>query len=824
MQREWRKNLLICWVSFMCALFLLNSCGESGKSVRNIVRNQDFNQGWKFINDSLDNAYKTDFDDKSWRTIDLPHDWSIEDYDVQDSLHIGPFYKNLERGEDVGYLRGGTGWYRKEFTVEEKHKNKEVILHFDGVQTEMKLWVNGQYVGEHVYGYTPFYFNITPYLNSDGKPNQIAIKVVQPGQHSRWFTGSGIYRQVSISYLNPIHTDIWGLFVTTPEVSSEKARVQVDCEIVNNNDENETVKVQSELIAPDGKLIKSKQQEIQISKNNKSKITFDFTVDNPALWGIENPALYTARISILAQNKLIDQVESKFGIRSLEFSAEDGFLLNGKQTLLKGACLHHDNGLLGAMAFPRAEERRVKIMKQNGYNAIRTAHNPPSKAFLEACDKQGMLVIDESFDMWIKPKRPNDYHQYYEKWWKKDTRAMLLRDRNHPSIIMWSIGNEIQERADSAGLIIAEKAIDFIKSIDTTRPVTMALCGFWDNPEKEWDDSAPAFAQLDVGGYNYQPQQYISDHKKHPERIMYGSESVSKQAYRYWQKVVDLPYVIGDFIWTGMDYIGEAGIGHSTYKEPGDSSDSFHMPWPWYISWCGEIDILGNKKAPAYYRDILWKESDLEMLVHEPIPEGKYELVHFWGWPKEYKSWNWQGYEKKELKVSVYSNYPKVKLELNGELIGAKAVPQDSKPKVTFRVPYQKGELKVSGIKAGQVQEIQSLETTGQVEKLILQAERKQIPADRQEICYINVMAVDEDGALVPDAKTPVNFNIAGAGELLSAGSANPKVNGSFKDEKFELFRGKGMIIVRSTGEPGACSIKVESDNIESAKVNLKMR
>ncbi|MDZ7606117.1 MAG: glycoside hydrolase family 2 TIM barrel-domain containing protein [Cyclobacteriaceae bacterium] len=521
---------------FLSASLLAAACGgrtEMFQSQRNI----DFSESWRFAEDSLTVASAAAFDDAAWEFVDLPHDWSVVDFRVQDSTHVGPFQKDLALGHDVGYLRGGTGWYRKEFMVEKENSGKRVIIHFDGVQSEMTLWVNGTEVGQHSYGYTPFFFDITPFLNEPGTKNVLAVKVYKPTQDSRWFTGAGIYRQVSLSYLDQVHVDPWGVVVKSALKERGEAQINLVVHINNQHESGTDIRLLAEIISVAGAIIAQSDTSVVISPLGNQSFSMTCLVQAPMLWDINNPYLYEAKISLIKDGNLIDQFIQPFGIRSIDFSAENGFLLNGKPLELKGACVHHDNGLLGAAAFKTAEERRVRIMKENGYNAIRTSHNPPSQFFLDACDKYGMLVIDESFDMWIKPKRPNDYHRHYEQSWQTDLEAMVKRDRNHPSVIMWSFGNEVQERADSVGVEIGKKSIAVIKSLDDTRPITQAVCTFWDNPGKKWDDSAPAFEFLDVGGYNYLWANYESDHTKFPERIMAGTESVPMDAFENWQLV-----------------------------------------------------------------------------------------------------------------------------------------------------------------------------------------------------------------------------------------------------------------------------------------------
>ncbi len=809
---------IFLWVSMA---FLLPTACTFDVAKSGSVRDQDFNAGWRFSSGNTDGAENPAYDDSGWRKVDLPHDWSVEDLPVQDSNHIGPFYKLMKDGHDVGYLEGGTAWYRKSFSIDPENRHKQVILNFDGVQSEATLFVNGKEAGRHVYGYTPFYFNITPYLKDDGSPEVIAVKVFKPEENSRWFTGAGIYRPVTVSFLDPVHISTWGVGITTLPEDRNTDGVELSVEIFNQDSTDAKITVRAQIITPQNVALDGVEKTVSVPTGQSSAVLLTSHVIDPQRWDTEHPLLYTAKITLLRGERTTDEYNTSFGIRSIRYSAKTGFLLNDSMVLMKGACMHHDNGLLGAAAFARAEERRVEIMKKNGYNAIRTSHNPPSKAFLDACDKLGILVIDEAFDAWMKAKRPNDYHVHFADWWKKDLAAMVLRDRNHPSVIMWSIGNEIPERSDPSGLEIARKLIDEVRSIDTTRPVTEAVCEFWDNQGKDWDYSSHAFSVLDIGGYNYQWKNYEKDHEKFPGRIMVGTESVAKEAYENWRLVEEQPYVIGDFVWTGWDYLGEASIGHATWRSPSDGPDQFALPWPWYVSNCGDIDILGNKKPQSYFRDVVWGESNLEMAVHVPAPEGKEEVVFFWGWPQEYQSWNWAEEVGRTLDVTVYSSYPKVRMELNGESLGEKEIAPGSGYKAVFAVPYQPGELKVSGIVNGEVSESKVLKTTGPVVGIRLSPERKKIGADPGEIAYIDVVAVDADGNVVPDSNVKVQVSIGGEAVLIAAGNASPYAEGSMQDGNFNLFRGKGMVIVRSTGKKGKIRISAGSEGIASTEAEI---
>lgn len=824
-QNENEFSLTTILSACLFVFLILTACSSNNPYMPDKDRYKNINNGWKFTYDSVEGAEIPDFNDSAWRIVDLPHDWSIEDLPRQDSTHIGPFFKNSIGETATGYTVGGTGWYRNKLIFDSRYNDKQIFIQFDGVYMESDVWVNGKHAGFHPYGYTPFFYNITPFLNSAGKPNQIAVRVVNPGKNSRWYSGSGIYRNVWLTVTNPVYVDLFGVFITTPEVSHKKATVKIEITTMNKLNTDATVLLKSELISPSGITISSPDHKFEILRNDKNRVILEITVENPELWNLDTPDLYEVIIELRQSGEIVDRYQTKFGIRSIDFSSEEGFLLNGKSVLLKGACLHHDNGLLGAASFTRAEIRKVEIMKANGYNAIRTSHNPPSQIFLDACDSLGMLVIDEIFDMWERPKNSMDYHRYFKDWWESDVESMLLRDRNHPSVIMWSIGNEINERADSIGLEIARKMTDYVHATEPTRPVTQAICNFWDHPGRKWPDTAPAFEISDIGSYNYRWQQYEEDHKNYPNRILLGSESVAKEAFENWQLVEKYPWVIGDFIWTGMDYLGETGIGHTVYKVPSDTADEISlMPWPWFNAWCGDVDITGNKKPQSFYRDVVWRESKLEMAVHSPVPKGKLEQVHFWGWPDEEQKWNWPGHEGENLEVSIYSRCQKVRLELNGKLIGEKKITDSSNLTAVFNVNYESGELKAIGFNNDRLIETKSFKTTGPPNSIQLKPERNEIPANRNEIVYVKVEIVDAKGNIVPDADLPVELFITGTGELLAAGNASPNKMASFQKPNFSTFRGRGMAIIRCTGEPGKISIRAKSGNLKPSQVTVKVK
>ncbi|HWB28477.1 MAG TPA: glycoside hydrolase family 2 TIM barrel-domain containing protein [Chitinophagaceae bacterium] len=786
------------------------------------TRNQLFDDNWRFIKDSTIQAEVPGFDDSKWRKIDLPHDWSIEDLPNQTTESIiGPFDKRSTGGGATGYTDGGTGWYRKQFVISKADEGKQISIQFDGVYMNSDAWLNGHHLGNHPYGYTPFYYDLTPYLNPAGQQNVLAVRVRNEGKNSRWYSGSGIYRHVWLVVTAPVHIVPYGVYITTPAVSSAKATVQLQSTISNSEASAKKLQLVTTIYAGDGKAVGYAQTTLTIEPNTANACKQNITVTSPNLWSVETPNLYRAVTEIKYGAKTIDRVETPFGIRSLSFTTENGFLLNGKNVLLKGGCIHNDDGPLGSATIDHAEERKIEILKQNGFNAIRTSHNPPSKQLLDACDRLGMLVLDEAFDMWEVQKNPQDYHLYFKDWWKKDLDAMILRDRNHPSVILWSIGNEVPERVDDPGLRIARQLVDETHQLDATRPVTEAICSFWDHPGYKWDTTAAAFGLLDVGGYNYMLSEYEEDHRKFPGRIMAGTESFPIQALENWNMVEKHPYVIGDFVWTAFDYMGEASIGNATLNK--GSQNRMFLGWPWYDAWCGDIDLIGNKKPQSYYRDVVWRNKPIAMAVHSPIPAGMMESVSMWGWPDELQSWTWPGEEGKPLQVRVFSRAPMVRLLLNGQVLGEQKMGDHSITAV-FTVPYQPGVLKAVNVVDGKETDAVELNTTGQANHIRLVADRAVIHADRNDLSYVMVEVMDDKGQVVPNASLPVHFTITGAGEIAGVGNADPTGLASFQQPEINTFRGKCLVIVRPLGKVGTITLEATAGGLPSTKVVITTR
>lgn len=772
-----------------------------------------FNFNWLFHYGDLENGEDPGLDDSEWRNLDLPHDWSIEDLPGQDS----PFDSTAINGISMGYLKGGTSWYRKNFHVPKKLNSKRISIIFEGIYMNADVWLNGKHLGNHPYGYTSFYYDITEALNFGGE-NVLAVEVKNEGSNSRWYPGSGINRNVWLSVTNPLHIANWGTFITTPEITPGEAAVTLELNLVNALNEDANIDIVTTIIDPSGKQIASTTSNESIGAGSKNKFLQNLEVSGPHLWSPDSPELYTALTEIKLQDKLIDEKVTTFGIRKIEFSTE-GFFLNGENVLLKGACVHHGNGPLGAAAYDRAEERRVELMKASGFNAIRCAHNPPSPAFLDACDRLGILVIDESFDMWRYPKRPDDYSNYFDEWWEKDLESMILRDRNHPSIIMWSTGNEIPERGRPEGVETSKELVEFVKKLDSTRPVTAAVNGL--TPDKD-----PYFATLDIAGYNYavggdhwEESLYTKDHNRVSDRIIYCAESYPLEAFGSWMSVKEYPYVIGDFVWTGFDYLGEASIGWLGYPHEGNF-------YPWNHAFCGDIDICGFKRPQSWYRNVLWEHGKQLSLWVTP-PEPSFPLNpdkapwSKWEWQDVVKEWNWEKHEGEIFDVYAYSAYEEVELFLNGNSLGKKATSQENEWIASWEVLYQSGELLAIAYEEDEIIDSSIIKTAKETEKILLTPDRTQIKANGQDLCYITVDLVDREGIRNPEAENLIHFSISGPAEVLATGSSNPRSTESFRQPKRKAWKGRCLLIVKTTREAGEIVVTAKAEGLDDTRVIL---
>ncbi|WP_295673773.1 glycoside hydrolase family 2 TIM barrel-domain containing protein, partial [uncultured Mucilaginibacter sp.] len=718
-----------------------------------IDQKQLFDYSWKFYLGDTALAKSKDFNDMSWRSIDLPHDWSIE----------GKISPGNSTGGEGGYFPAGVGWYRKSFKAPGEWKCKKVSIYFEGVYMNSEVFINGKSLGTYPYGYSSFSYDLSPYLDFNSE-NVIAVRVDNSQQlNSRWYSGSGIYRHVWMITTNAVHVADLGVSITTPDVSPKKATVQIKTIIKNETGSAQSVLISTRLADGNSKNGGHSQIKIELAANSEKEIAQTITVTDPLLWTPEIPHLYNARIQLLQNKNVVDETSTNFGIRSIKFTPENGFQLNAKVVKLNGGCMHHDNGCLGAAAFDRAEERKVELLKEAGFNAVRTSHNPPSEAFLNACDRLGLLVVDESFDCWRAGKKKYDYAQYFDRWWKRDLDAMVLRDRNHPSIIMWSIGNEIVERGSPEAVKTARMLANAVKEIDTTRPVTSAIV----EAGKDWAALDSLMAAHDVGGYNYHLWSAPSDHQRVPSRIIFQTESYPKDAFSNWKLVQNNNYVIGDFVWTAVDYLGESGIGRWYYSGDVPGEHWEHDLFPWHGAYCGDIDITGWRKPISHYRSMLYNSTEkLYMAVREPAPDPLEIKTTWWAvWPT-WESWNWPGFLGKDIQVEIYSKYPRVRLYLNDKLIGEKPTTGEQEYKATFTVPYLPGQLKAVGVDNDKEVESTILQTSGDAAKIQLTADRKEIAANEQDLSYVIVNITDKDGVFQPNAANLLHFKIEGPGTI----------------------------------------------------------
>jgi beta-galactosidase len=775
-----------------------------------IQRKQLFDYNWKFFLGDVSEAKASNFEDKSWRVLDLPHDWSIE----------GKLDENNPAKSAGGYFPTGIGWYRKSFTMPSEWKGKQVSIYFEGVYMNSEVFINGKSLGVYPYGYSSFKYDLTPYLEPN-KENVISVRVDNSKQQNcRWYSGSGIYRHVWMIVTDSIHIAHQGVGITTSDIAQEQAKVSVKIKVKNETNFPQEINIKSQLFDNKGKKAGTAQTSINLLANSEKEIEQIVSVSKPKLWTLESPHLYNAAIQVLNGNKVIDETQNTFGIRTIKFSVENGFQLNEKTIKLNGGCVHHDNGILGASAYDRAEERKAELLKSAGFNAVRTSHNIPSEVFLETCDRLGLLVIDEAFDGWRESKTPHDYSTLIDKWWQRDLDAMILRDRNHPSIIMWSIGNEIIERKKPEAVETAKMMVDYAHKLDATRPVTSAMAS-WDS---DWEIFDPLFAVQDLGGYNYLLHHAIEDHKRVPSRIILQTESYPRDAFANWKLVENNTYIIGDFVWTALDYLGESGIGRWFYT--GDKPGEHYQAelFPWHGAYCGDIDLLGWRKPISHYRSMLYNNNEkLYLAVRQPNKENQEIKETLWSvWPT-WENWNWPGHEGKDIEVEVYSKYPKVRLYLNDKLLGEKETTVEQEFKANFKIPYTAGTLKAVGVLDNAEVENRILKTSGNPAKINLKADHTVLKANGQDLSYITVEINDKEGNLVANADNKLQFEIEGNASIAGIGNANLKDIDQYSGKTCNAWNGRAQIIIKSSHKTGVLKLKVSSSGLPDSFVTLQI-
>lgn len=778
----------------------------------------DFNSDWKFFKGDLPGAEVASFNDAAWRKLTLPHDWSIE----------GPFSR--ENASGTGFLPGGIGWYRKSFIIPKSEKGRKVFVYFGGIYNNSQVWINGKLLGTRPNGYISFQYDLTPFIQF-GRQNIIAVRVDHSKfGDSRWYTGSGIYRDVKLLTTPAIHISQWGVFANARDVSEAKGILSVEVKVLNETGKSAGLTVSNYLIAGED-TVKELTQEVIVESSSEKILKGEMSIENPVLWDIDNPFLYSL-LTVIRGRGINDTMIIRTGFRNIRFDADKGFFLNGVNLKLKGICMHHDAGSLGAAVPVKEFSRRLDILKELGCNAIRTSHNPFSTEFLDLCDEKGFLVIGEAFDEWELPKKKwiegwnkgtpgkDGYASDFEKWHEVDLRDMILRDRNHVSIIMWSIGNEIDypndpyshpilnteanpqtwakysdnlPHARRLGEVAADLA-GIVKKLDTSRPVTAGLASALMSNETGYSDV------LDVAGYNYQEFRYAPDHQKYPKRVLYGSENgMSLEA---WNAVADNDYVMGQFLWTGIEYLGEA------------------REFPARHSTSGIIDLAGNKKPEFYFRQSLWSKKPMVFIgttdrLNENGPSN------LWAHKRVDPVWNWD--EGKKISVNVFSNCEEVELYLNDKSLGTKKMADFQNRSITWEVPFERGTLKAVAMSGGKQLVTHVLKTTGPVVSVKAESDAKDLKAAKGDIAHIFVTLCDGGGNVVYNAENEITCEVSGPVKILGMEDANPRNTEDYKDNKQKSYHGRLLVYVQSLDEPGEAVIRISADTLSGAEVKLNI-
>ena len=796
---------MIKYLKFLFIMLIVACSPKSAQHEKNLSfeRKQAIDNNWFFQKGDVPNAQQPGIEDSAWRSVDLPHDWAIE----------GPFSKEYASG--TGYLPGGIGWYRKHLTIPDYQKNRKYVLLFDGAYQKAEVWINGHYLGERPYGYSSFYYDISDYLTG-GENNIIAVKLDHSIlADSRWYTGNGIYRNVWLITSNKTHVDTWGTFVSTPDVSKKSAKVAIQVSLNNEQQEPQSVEIHSLVLDGKGIECARKTMTVQLQANRDSVLHFMQEVQNPGLWSPESPNMYTSEIVIYSSDgTILDKYDTPFGIRTVEFTPDKGFFCNGKSYKLKGVCMHHGYGALGAARLPEAIYPVLKKLKEAGCNAIRTSHNPEDPQYLNMLDSMGFFVMEEGFDefrrgkkKWIKGRNVGQnlgikaypeyydrhgYSDFYDDWAQRDIQDMVRRDRNHPSIIMWSVGNEtdypndpyqdpnVKSTFDPTLPKATEIAhldsnlVSWIKAIDTTRVVTQALA----NTPVTNAVGVPEI--LDVVGYNYQEQYYKQDHEKYPNRVIYGSENDDNP--NAWKAVRDNDFIAGQFLWTGMDYHGEAGI------------------FPNHSFAGGLIDYCGFEKPVYYFRKSLWTEEPMTKLAVRKI--GR--------WSPQEMNWNW--HDGDQVKVTAFTNCNEAELFLNDKSLGRKKLNEETLT-ITWDVPYAPGTLKVEAYVNGVKKASDELVTAGKPAGLALKPTTVHSDQFGYNIIQVEIDMIDKDQVLVPSASSEIEFSLDGDAEILGVCNSDYQSLESYKSNSRSLYKGRCLVILKANSLSGL-TLHAKSDEL----------
>jgi beta-galactosidase len=791
-------------------------------------RRTSFDRGWRFAKGDPAGAADPALVDGSWRTLDLPHDWAIE----------GPFDPTIN--PHVGALPSyGVAWYRKRFTVPATAKGRSYTIELDGAMANARVFLNGHELGGRPYGYIGFALDLTAQLVFGGE-NVVAVRVAPESESSRWYPGAGIYRHVWIDGTGPVHVARWGTFVTTPDVTEASARVLVRTEVRNEEEAPASVSLETIVLDADGKPVARTSAPVTIAPGASAVVPVELSVERPQRWDLDRPYLYTAVSTVKSAGATLDRYETRFGVRTIEYGPAKGFLLNGKRVRLQGVCDHHDLGALGTAVNRRAIERQIEILKRMGANALRTSHNPPAPELLDAADRLGLLVMDEAFDMWGQPKVKNGHGKYFAEWGERDLADMIRRDRNHPSIVMWSIGNEVLEQKDADGWKTAKRLVEVCHREDPTRPTTAGFNQVWNAIHNGLAD------QVDIPGFNYGVREYGRILAEHPDWTILGAETASCVSSRGvyhlpiekyekhpsheitsydvvappWAYCPDVefagleavPRVLGEFVWTGFDYIGEPTPFYP-WNEPRDEAD-----WPARSSYFGIVDLAGFPKDRFYLYQSQWTKAPMVHL-----------LPH----------WSWLGREGQPIPVMAYTNAEEVELFLNGRSLGRKrkgAPPVEipvgkkisddlrflSKYRILWSVPYAPGTLRAVAYTGGQVVARSEVKTAGKATRVVLVSDRSRIRADGEDLSFVTVRIEDAAGTLVPDAADLVRFSVSGAGRIAAVDNGDAASLEPFQASQRKAFNGLALLIVRSSrDQKGSIRVMATASGLASADLTL---
>lgn len=800
-------------ISFiLCTLLSVNLWAQPETLSREVT---NFDRDWKFFRGDPPQAWQKDFDDSQWRNLDLSHDWSIE----------GNFSPAHPTGDGGGYLPGGTGWYRKYFKVPAYQDQRKFYIRFDGVYRDCEIWLNGRYLMTHPYGYSSFHYDLSQYLIfGDTVENVLAVRVDNSRQpNSRWYSGSGIYRSVWLISTHSLHIDHDGIRITTPVVSDSLAEIHIDTDLrvdffpetdreawlkrEENSGISKNIRLVSDIYGPGNRLVQSKTIEKEMHDFSRERFEQNLVLQEPELWSVDTPALYTLHTQVYDQERMLDDLTTSFGIRKLHFDPDSGFFLNDSSILLKGVCLHQDAASLGTAVPVDAWERRLKLLKAMGCNALRPSHHPFAPEFYDLCDQMGFLVLNEAFDVWDQGWVPGlsespygktryGYHNYFRQWWRQDLKNFIRRDRNHPSVIMWSVGNEIPNQRDPHSLDLYKEMIAVVREEDPTRPVTLAC---------QHHDFAEQYGYLgtsDIASFNYL-KDFRSLHSRHPNWIMVATEAFYSEGE--WNAVEELDYLIGQFLWVGIDYLGEAGnwIGKG---------------WP-QRSWSeGLIDLAGFPKPEYYRRKSYWTDEPFVFLAVEDTtvkPKSKWDL------PETGSHWMWTGDSLK--KVVCYTNCGKVELFLSNISMGEKIRSDTTSLVLEWRVPWKPGTLEAVGKVDDEIVSTCQLVTPGNPRKIVLEADTTLLRPNGRDLAHVTVRLEDEIGLKIFDDDRRMDFEIRGPGKLIGLDTGDPFSHECYKANHRRLYEGKCLAVIQSTRERGVIELKVKAEGLEPAIVQIRV-